>query len=208
MKSRSNGEALGPALEEKLRAAKTNIDSLYPIQDAVKLRYSDLKAKPKPNIQTRPTPIDRVFETKAGRDVVVIGVISRNSPLNENEPGRVAKRGGKVLTGPTAALNFHLKDDTGDIFCKVSRFDFGILAKPLVNGKLKESIFAIKGSVPIDFRMIWVKGVRYLGELDGSWRELDSLASPAVSGNGSVDMSTSSRPLQPAGDGERASQGG
>jgi hypothetical protein len=207
MKSRSNGEALGPALEEKLRAAKTNIDSLYPIQDEVKKRYPDLKATPKPNIQTRPTPIDRVFETKAGRDVVVIGVISRNSPLNENEPGRVAKRGYSVK-GPTAALNFHLKDDTGDIFCKVSRFDFATLAKPLVNGKLKESIFAIKGSVPIDFRMIWVKAVRYLGELDGSWRELDSLASPAVSGNGNVDMSTSSRPQQPAGDGERASQGG
>jgi hypothetical protein len=207
MKSRSNGEALGPALEEKLRAAKTNIDSLYPIQDEVKKRYPDLKATPKPNIQTRPTPIDRVFETKAGRDVVVIGVISRNSPLNENEPGRVAKRG-YAVKGPTAALNFHLKDDTGDIFCKVSRFDFDILAKPLVNGKLKESIFAIKGSVPIDFRMIWVKGVRYLGELDGSWRELDSLASPAVSGNGSVDMSTSSRPEQPVGHGEKIAQGG
>jgi hypothetical protein len=194
MKSRSNGEALGPALEEKLRAAKTNIDSLYPIQNEVKKRYPDLKATPKPNIQTRPTPIDRVFETKAGRDVVVIGVISRNSPLNENEPGRVAKRG-YAVKGPTAALNFHLKDDTGDIFCKVSRFDFGVLAKPLVNGKLNESIFAIKGSVPEDFRMIWVKAVRYLGELDGSWRELDSLAPQVASGYRDTDPP--SRPAQP-----------
>jgi DNA polymerase-3 subunit alpha len=207
MKSRTNGEALGPALEEKLRAAKTNIESLYPIHDAVKRRYPDLKAVPKPNIQTRPTSIDKAFETRKGRDVVVIGVISRNSPLNENEPGRVAKRG-YAVKGPTAALNFHLMDDTAEIFCKVSRFDFGVLAKPLVNGKLKESIFAIKGSVPEDFRMIWVKAVRYLGELDGSWRELDSLASPAVSGNGNVDMSTLPRSEQSVGNGQGASQGG
>jgi DNA-directed DNA polymerase III PolC len=207
MEARRTGEQLTPALAEKLAGVKTRIDSLYPIADAVKDRYPDLTATPKPNIQTRPTPINTVFETKAGRDVVVIGVVSRNSPLNENEPGRVAKRGYPVK-GPTAALNFHLKDDTGDIFCKVSRFDFTKLAKPLVNGKLKESIFAIKGNVPEDFRMIWVKAVRYLGELDGSWRELDSLAPQASSGYGDADLSSEPRTGRPDGHGQVAQASG
>jgi hypothetical protein len=88
------------------------------------------------------------------------------------------------VKGLTEALNFHLRDDTGDIFCKVNRFDFPKLGKILVNGKEKESIFAIKGSVPKDFRMVWVSAVRYLGEIDGTQRELDPLAQEASRGDG------------------------
>jgi DNA polymerase-3 subunit alpha len=183
MEIRSQGDdwrsRLSPSFAAKLANPVTSIDSLYPISDAVKKMWPDIAARPYPHIKTKPVRADRVFETMAGREVVVIGVLERNHPLNENEPGRLARRKGKKGCDKdgyfikerdlTAALNFHLRDDSGDIFCKVNRFDFPTIGKALVNGKAKESIFAIKGNVPVDFRMIWCKDVRYLGETDATW---------------------------------------
>jgi hypothetical protein len=184
-------DKLGKSLTEKLTDPKTAIDSLYPIAEAVARRYPDLAATPQPNIVTKPTLIKDVYDKRKGRDAVVIGVLVRNHPLNENEPGRVARRGGKVLTGPVAALNFHLRDDTGDIFCKVNRFDFAELGPPLINGKAGESIYAIKGSIPEDFRMVWCKRVKYLGEVDGSWRT-------EICPEPKIEMRATCRDLSPA----------
>jgi DNA polymerase III alpha subunit len=170
-REQNNLESLGKSIKEKLENPVTSIDSLYPISDAVKKVHPDLKAIPVPNIVTDPTPAKDVFAKRAGKNALVIGVLVRNHPLDENEPGRIARRGGKVLDGPTTALNFHLRDDTGDIFCKVSRFKYSEIGGTLVNGKPKESIFAIKGNVPEDFRMIWVNKVVYLCEIDGTIRE-------------------------------------
>jgi DNA-directed DNA polymerase III PolC len=208
MEARANGtmESLGASIKEKLTNPQTAIDSLYPIADAVKKLWPDIKAKPFPHILTRPTPVNQVFETRAGKDVLIIGVLVRNHPLDENEPGRVAGRG-YAVKGATAALNLHLRDDTGDIFCKVNRFDYPKLAPPLVNGKVKESIYAIKGSVPKDFRMVWVSGVRYLGEIDGITQRLDQMAQGASRGDGRDSVERRPR-HEPASDGQVAASGG
>jgi DNA-directed DNA polymerase III PolC len=203
---RSGGSEIGDSLRAKLEVPKTAIDSLYPIRDAVKKKYPDLAATPKPNIQTKPTPVNKVYETRAGREVVVIGVLVRNHPLNENEPARVARRG-YAVRGRTEALNLHLRDDTGDIFCKVSRHMFPKIGHQIVNGKALESIYAIKGTVPEDFRMVWVEQVRYLGEINGTERDLD-MASSSAPGDGEPGADGISRlAREDPRAGERASAG-
>lgn len=164
--ARRSGAPLAPSLLAKMRLAKTDLDSLYPVEEACRKLMPLYDQRVVPHV----TPINRVFEERSGRDACVIGVLVRNHPLNENEPGRVARRGGKIVKGPATALNFHLRDDTGDIFCKVSRFEYPKSGPVLVEGRPGKSIFAIKGSVPPDFRMIWVRHVRYVGEIDGEER--------------------------------------
>lgn len=177
MDARAGGKPLRESLRKKLEPPKTGVDSLYPIRDAVRRLWPDLKLA---NIRTEPTLVKDAFAK--GGEVVVIGVLVRNHPLNENEPSRVAKRGFAIPPGePVEALNFHLRDDTDDIFCKVSRWKFKHLGHVLVAGKAGKSIFAIKGNVPPDFRMIWVERVKYLGEIDD---EVDTVAAPPSSGDG------------------------
>jgi hypothetical protein len=91
--------------------------------------------------------------------------MTKVAPLNENEPARVARRRGKVYDGPIEALNMFIKDDTGEIFCKIDRFDFERIGRPVVaQAKRGKSLYAIKGWVPPDFRMVRISQIRYLGD--------------------------------------------
>ena len=99
---------------------------------------------------------------------MILCQIVRLHPLDENEPGRVAKRG-YAVNGPTKSVNFFVRDDSGEIFCKISRFDYARLYATLMNGTRQgKSLFAIKGNCPADFRMLWVQRIKYLGETDGN----------------------------------------
>lgn len=163
LEARKSGAPLSPSLVKKLASLKTEISSLYPVSEAVARLWPNLRDA---GIETRPTPVEDVYSTRAGRDVVVIGVLVKNHPLNENEPSRVARRG-YAVKGPVEALNFRLQDDTGDVFCKVSRWQYAELGKKFLDAKAGSSLFAIKGDVPKDFRMVWVRRVKYLGEMTG-----------------------------------------
>ena len=88
------------------------------------------------------------------------------NPRDENELQNVMKRGYEVK-GPTQAINTFFADDTDQIFCKVNRYDYHKLSKTLLeNGRKGKSLFAIKGTVPPDFRMIKIKQIKYLGEME------------------------------------------
>ena len=159
--ARKRGAEIRPVLRKKIEAAKTSIDTLYPVSSAVSKIWPDLRDC---NIITKPTQIDDVQPGRIDGDFVIICQLVKLHPLDENEPARVAKRGKKV-TGPTKAVNFFVRDDSGEIFCKISRYDYDRLAPTLMNGtKQGNSLFAIKGNCPDNFRMTWVSNIKYLGE--------------------------------------------
>jgi DNA-directed DNA polymerase III PolC len=150
-----------PAMLAKLRKAATAVDSLFPVAEAI--AKIDLLAQ---RIETRPTPIADVQPEPGWPQVVIIGRVRRIAPLNENEPSRVAKRKGKKVPEPADALNMFLEDDGGEIFCKIHYKQFPVLGRKLLEKLISgKSILAVKGSVPPDFRMIWVKQVRVIGEM-------------------------------------------
>lgn len=162
LESRRSGEALKPSIAKRLAEAKTEIDTLYPVRDRIAALHPDLAAI---NIVTEPTA---VIDVQCGVEgsVMILAVARRIAPTNENEPAKVAKRNGRVLYGPTQSLNMFFADDTDEIFCKIDRFIFERLGVPVVErGRAGKAIYAIKGTVPRDFRMIKVSAIRYLGDL-------------------------------------------
>ena len=169
MFARENGAEIRPALQKRISNSTTAIDTLYPISDAINTMYPDLKKDA--NITTEVKP---VIDVQAGKqkEVLVIGIITKIAPLCENELQRVQKRidrngGHGKLFGPTKALNLWITDDTDEVYCKVNRFDFQRLGLPIITqGKAGKSLYAIKGKVPNDFRMITIDRVKYLGNID------------------------------------------
>jgi DNA polymerase III alpha subunit len=167
MDARTNKKPIRSSLAKKLANAKTEIDTLFPIRNAITAVVGDIKAA---GIATPPTDVAKVQCGTRG-EVVVLGVARRIAPLDENEEVRVAKReqrrpGSGKLRGKTRALNLFIKDDTDDIFCKVDRFSFDRLGADVVNrGKPGKALYAIKGTVPPDFRMIKVTNIKYLGDI-------------------------------------------
>lgn len=139
----------------------TRLDSLYPITDRIKHLQSDLTAI---KIQS---PIMQIEDVQCGIEgaVVIAAVAIRIAPRDENDVQKVKKRGFE-LRGPTLCLNMWLRDDSDVILCKIERFDYERLALEVIErGKAGKAIYAIKGTVPLGFRMIKVQRLIYLGDM-------------------------------------------
>lgn len=164
LEARKAKKELRPALAKKLANAKTEIDSLTPIADRIKAIMPDPAAL---KISSVPEAIINVQCGLHG-DIVIFGVAKKIAPRDENEAVNIAKRGGRIITGPTQSLNMFIGDDTDEIFCKIDRFRFEELGRPITEkGRPGKSLYALKGTCPPDFRMLKVTNVRYIGELDG-----------------------------------------
>lgn len=160
MSSRVRQEPLPPKAEKLLTNAKTSVDSLWPIRDA----FNELMPDPSErNIFTPPTPVIDIVTKGYEYEVLAFVTAQQIKPRDENEAVNVAKRGHEV-TGPTASLNLTLADDTDRIFGKINRFDYERIGREIVNrGRPGKVLYAVKGKVPKDFRMIQVKQVRFIG---------------------------------------------
>jgi hypothetical protein len=155
---------LPAGLKKLLEDPKTAIDSLYPIRDRLRALYPDgLEAA---NILSTPTPVSCCQPGVVGERVILITPV-RLLPKDENEPVKVAKRGGKVLDGPTRALNMFVRDDGDEMFAKIGRWKFDTIGREVQEeGKVGKVIYALKGVVPETFRMLDVHKVRKLGYLE------------------------------------------
>lgn len=174
--ARKDGKELRAPLRKKLEAAKTDIDSLYPIKDRIAELHPDLTEI---NIYSEP---DKCIDVQPGidRQVMIFAVVKRINPRDENEPQNVLKRG-YVQKGPDKSLNMFMIDDSGEVFCKINRFDYERMAVPILErGRPGKSIYAIKGTVPKDFRMISVKAIRFLGDLDEDTQLIEAKAEEEV----------------------------
>ncbi len=160
MDARASGEDLRPSLAKSLAGAKTSLDTLTPIADAVSKACPDLGSK---GITSSPVPIEKV---EGGRTVLILARVAKIQPLNENEISRIARRNGVKFSGPLESLNMFFQDDSGEIFCKIDRWKFPAIGRDVVSqAKVGKSLYAVKGEVPVDFRMIRIQQIRYLGEM-------------------------------------------
>lgn len=176
LESRKTKKSLPKGVLSKLSTMKTPIDSIYPVTDAVKNLVGDKREGvtladvdlSKFKIQTPTTLALDVKTINKYYPVMVVGVLTRLTPRDENETINIVKRGGRVMTGPTRTLNFWIRDDTDEVFCKINRFNFDSLnAKEFMDtSRVGKTLVAVKGDVPPDFRMIRVKNFRVIGEID------------------------------------------
>jgi DNA polymerase III alpha subunit len=164
IKARRLGEPLPTGLSKLLDNPRTAIDSLYPIRDRLRELFPD--GLEMANILSTPTPVSCCQPGVVGEKVVLV-TPTRLIPKDENEPVKVAKRGGKVLDGPTQALNMFVRDDGDEMFAKIGRWKYDTIGKAVrEEGKTGKVIYALKGVVPETFRMLDVRMVRKLGYLE------------------------------------------
>jgi DNA-directed DNA polymerase III PolC len=164
VEARRLGSPLPTGLIKLLDSPRTAIDSLYPIRDRLKTLYPN--GLEEANIHSTPTPVSCCQPGAEGQKVVIV-TPTRLLPKDENEPVKVAKRGGKLLDGPTAALNMFVRDDGDEMFAKIGRWKFPTIGRTVQEeGKLNKVIWALKGVVPETFRMLDVHMVRKLGYLE------------------------------------------
>jgi DNA polymerase III alpha subunit len=160
---RASGLVPNGALAKRLADPKTKIDSLYPVRDAIaKINLPAL------DIYSPIAPIASITAKTIER-VVVAGVLFRVAQKDENTMVAVQRRGGRVLTGPTTSLQLFLRDDSGDIFAKIGRYDFNRLGREVLeHGRIGKAIWVVAGTVPheIGMRMIMVDVLRYIGDVD------------------------------------------
>jgi DNA-directed DNA polymerase III PolC len=180
MDCRKSNKPLPTALAETLANAKTQIQSLYPVADRIAALYPTLEQLDGQNklriklpsgedllMRTKPKNIREVQANGNDHEVMIIGVVNKIAPKDENEAVNVAKRGGIVYDGPHLAVNLFFKDDTDQIFAKINRYDYDELSKDIIErGGLGQAIYAVKGVVPRDFRMIKVRNYKFLGYLE------------------------------------------
>lgn len=160
------GKPITAAIAKKLKAAKTPIDTLYPIRDRIKKLHPDLRAV---NIISEPTNVVDVQSDpkEPHKSVLIIGVANRIVPRDTNELVFIAKRNGRKMNGPTAYLNLFMRDDSDEVYCKIDRYKFENIGRPVFErGRAGKALYAVKGTVPGDFRMISVTNIRYLGDLE------------------------------------------
>lgn len=177
--ARKTGALLKKTTSDKLKNAKTPIDSLYPLRDRLQ------KLCPEIINSRKILPIRQIQPGIAG-EVFLIGVAIRITNRDMNDLQAVAKRGGKRYDGPTMTLNMFMRDDDGEIICKVDRWlyrqidehsgmPFGQMIFEKTN--IGKSIWGIAGTMPRDFRMMWINRVRYIGELEDDLVSLVEAAS-------------------------------
>ena len=157
--ARRTGRELTPGLAALMANPRTPIDSLTPIKDFIKALGDEFK-------KTVVSPVTDIPEAENGTDgVVIVATPSRILPKDENEPAKLAKRGGQRLH-PSKSLILYVRDDQGELLAKIDRLDYERLGVDVLErGKAGKAIYAMKGSMMPRFRMMYIKGIRHLGDL-------------------------------------------
>jgi DNA-directed DNA polymerase III PolC len=154
-----------PRAEKILKNPKTNLDSLFPIRDAFNRLIPDPSTR---NIFTKPIPIGKIVSTGQKYDVLVFCIFTKINPRDEEERVLVERRGYHITDGMTSSLNLQAADDTGQIFCKINRFNYKRMGQDIIDrGGVGKHLYVVKGKVfNGSFLGISVDAVRYIGPLN------------------------------------------
>lgn len=163
--ARSRGEPIPDRYVKVLSKAKTDIESVYPIEDRIRHLMPDPRER---NIHSPITKIGDLTEDHIEEiTALVIGVAVKINPRDENEVINVAKRGYKIKDGKTTSLNLQMQDDSGVIYCKIGRWKYDQIGKPVVErGRSGSAIYAVKGRMMAKRRFLLVDSIRYIGDME------------------------------------------
>lgn len=161
----------------------TKVDSLWPIGD----RLAEILTPEKREalaLQISPTPIEQILKpTDEDRTFVIYALATRIAPRDENEPQLVQRRGYRINDGITDSLLLRMTDDTETIMCKVDRWKYMKLGKPIVDlGRPGKALYAMIGEVRggSSFRMMMIKGVKYIGDMEMEFKPETRSQSPTT----------------------------
>jgi DNA polymerase III alpha subunit len=116
-----NARAAGKLDREKISKATVRFRELYPLSAA----YGNIYANPEQHGCRVGSVVSRLDVLPPRGDVLLIVKVVRKELRDENETVRVARRDGKLLTGPTLFVDVFVNDDSGvPITLRFDRFAF------------------------------------------------------------------------------------
>lgn len=100
---------------------------------------------------------------------VVIGRLIKKNLRDLNEEKYLVRRGRDKIKrdADRYMLLFHLEDDTGRLLCCINAARYRELGVPIVERAAIGQWFAVRGSIPTDFKMLQVDNVMWLEETHG-----------------------------------------
>lgn len=156
---------LTEAQRGKLEKAENLYGELYPAHAQWRAYYE----APETMNLMRGTRVLRINELPDGEEVVFIGQLKKKDSRDHNEAVRLAKRGGRKMTGPTAFLDMRVADDSTltPLLCRVDRYDYEPLGRMILErGREDHHWFLIRGEKLRGFPMVQVSKARCLNEPD------------------------------------------
>lgn len=160
--SRATGVPISPALQKFLATPRTKIDDLTPLDSRIKELLPE--GLPSINVLTKPTPLEQC-QTGVGAEVVVIARLTDINPRDHNEVGSVVKRG-YTMTGQTKYLNLVIEDDTDRMLARINRRNFFPNGAAIVErGGAGDVIYALRGRISPDYRVLDINMVRFIGTM-------------------------------------------
>jgi len=107
---------------ESIEKAFNIFADLYPLQTQYRNLYAD------PDANGIQGPISYISELRDplphGAERVFIGELVIKNPRNANEEANIKKREGKIETGQLEYFDFRLRDDTGQLGCRIGRKEY------------------------------------------------------------------------------------
>jgi len=146
-----------PAIVKKLLNPVTDFDTIYPCED----RYGYFYKNPTRAGLSSPVSYIKEIEDYADCEFIFLGKIIQKEFKDLNEYGELQRRNGKVHSSNSVLLKLVLEDDTGQINCRINRFDFNKLNGHYWKENLivDESYVLIKGKIKAGIRIIHISGI-------------------------------------------------
>jgi DNA-directed DNA polymerase III PolC len=142
---------------------RTDVDTIWPVRDRIKAILPDPRER---NIYTHPTSASHIIPNGDDQEVVVFVKLNKIAPRDYNDLQNVAKRGYK-MNGPSWKLNLRIADDTEEMLAMVGRYDYDTLGREILDrGGAGKVLYAMKGIIMKDFKMMVVKRAIFLGEIE------------------------------------------
>jgi DNA-directed DNA polymerase III PolC len=120
LEQRESGKPWTPAQQKTLDNAQLVYGDLYPAHRQFGAYYND------PDSVGVRGPVLNIAEFPDDGEVVFIAMIREKDPRDKNEAIVLAKRGGKLMKGPTAFLDMRMTDDStsSNYLVRVDRYDY------------------------------------------------------------------------------------
>ena len=113
---------LTPAQRETIAKSFNIFADLFPLQTKYRTLYAD------PDANGIQGPISYISELQEplphGAERVFIGELVIKNPRNANEEANIKKRDGVIATGQLEYFDFRLRDDTGQLGCRIGIRDY------------------------------------------------------------------------------------
>lgn len=121
----------------------------------MKTLYSDIYDNPKKHgIIGKVSKIEDL-DGEAG-SYVLLGELIYKSARNANEAVLIKKRNGKILTGPLNYLDIRIRDDTGQILCRIDRFKFNSIGRDLLEKVQLGTHILVRGNMKDNIRFVFI----------------------------------------------------